>query len=220
MPLPPRFDKALPPLYLARHAETVFNRAGRLQGQHGHSPLTRTGIAQAEAMATAIANYLGPHPTIRFCCSTAGRTQQTAAIICDALPYDFFDIDLDARLQEIDVGDWAGRTYAEISAATEPIMDVGRRLFAVRPPGGEWYDDMAARLCDWCEQQAGGSRPLLVISHGIAARVLRGLLLGGEDIDGTAIAADLPQGTLMRIDKGQEIPIITGHQPLIPVGDI
>lgn len=220
MLMPPRFDTLLPPIYLARHAETVFNRAGRLQGQHGHSPLTRTGISQAEAMAVALANTLGAHPDLRFCCSTAGRTQQTAAIICEALPFDFFEIELDARLQEIDVGAWAGRTYSDITAEVGPIMDIERRLFVVRPPGGEWYNDIATRLLDWCEMQAGSSTPLLVISHGIAARVLRGLLLGGEDVDGTAVAADLPQGTMMRIEKGGEVPIITGGLTAVRTGDI
>ena len=43
------------PLYLARHAETVFNRHRRMQGNEAHTPLTRDGIAQAEAMGAALA---------------------------------------------------------------------------------------------------------------------------------------------------------------------
>jgi broad specificity phosphatase PhoE len=34
-------------LILARHAETVFNAAARMQGNMAHTPLTRAGIAQA-----------------------------------------------------------------------------------------------------------------------------------------------------------------------------
>ncbi len=42
--------------FIARHGETVFNAAGRLQGDHAHTPLTRAGFAQAEEMAAAIPN--------------------------------------------------------------------------------------------------------------------------------------------------------------------
>ncbi|MEO6246990.1 MAG: histidine phosphatase family protein [Sphingomicrobium sp.] len=38
-------------LIVARHAETVYNAGARMQGQMAHTPLTRTGIGQAEAMA-------------------------------------------------------------------------------------------------------------------------------------------------------------------------
>ena len=33
---------------VARHGETVFNAAGRMQGDHAHTPLTRAGFAQAD----------------------------------------------------------------------------------------------------------------------------------------------------------------------------
>ena len=37
-------------LFIARHGETIFNLAGRIQGDHVHTPLTRTGFAQADEM--------------------------------------------------------------------------------------------------------------------------------------------------------------------------
>ena len=33
--------------FIARHGETVFNAAGRIQGDVEHTPLTRAGFAQA-----------------------------------------------------------------------------------------------------------------------------------------------------------------------------
>ena len=40
-----------PRFFIARHGETVFNAASRMQGEDAtHTPLTRKGFAQADAM--------------------------------------------------------------------------------------------------------------------------------------------------------------------------
>ena len=106
----------LPVIHLARHAETVYNAGRRMQGWMRHTPLTRCGFAQAVAMGAALRERLGPRPDLDLWCSTAGRTQQTAALICEALELDFFTVRQDDRLQEINVGDWEGHSYADIVA--------------------------------------------------------------------------------------------------------
>ena len=40
--------------FIARHGETVFNIARRMQGDHPPTPLTRAGFAQADAMGAAL----------------------------------------------------------------------------------------------------------------------------------------------------------------------
>jgi probable phosphoglycerate mutase len=200
----------LPPLYIARHAETVFNASARLQGQHRHTPLTRRGYDQALAMGDALRSHFGARPDIALWASNAGRAQQTLSLVCEALEMDFFAAQLDPRLQEIHVGSWAGRLYADIIAEHGMILDPDWKLFAARPPEGEWYDDIARRMALWLEDLAGETRPCLVISHGIAARVLRGLLVGGPSYHGTAIAPDAPQGTIFRIEAGVETTLHLG----------
>jgi probable phosphoglycerate mutase len=190
-------------IILARHAETVFNAAARMQGNMAHTPLTRAGIAQAEAMGAALAAALGSAADRDLWVSPAGRTQQTAAIVSEHLGRPYFDWQKDKRLLEIDVGDWEGRYYADIVAETGPIVDAERRLFSVPPPGGEWFPAIAARLQDWLDG-LDPARPVLAISHGITARVLRGLLVGGEDWHGVKVAADAPQGTVFHIRDGAE----------------
>jgi probable phosphoglycerate mutase len=205
-------DLSTPLLFLARHAETVFNAAARMQGHLGHTPLTRNGIRQAEDMGRALRGVLGAKPGIDLWASCSGRTLQTAAIIAEHLGRGYFDIRQDARLLEIDVGRWEARSYADIVAETGPIVCEERRLFKVRPPGGEWYPDIAARLESWLGD-LDPVRPALVISHGITARVLRGRLVGGEPIEPgcVPIAADAPQGTVFRIVDGREDAIHVGH---------
>ena len=196
-------------IILARHAETVYNAAARMQGHMSHTPLTRRGIAQAEAMGAALALALGSRPDVDLWVSPSGRTLQTAAIAGEHLGHDFFDWRRDARLLEIDVGDWEGRTYADIVAESGPIVDAERRLFSVAAPNGEWFPAIAARLQSWLGD-LDPSRPVLAISHGITARVLRGLLSGGRDWHGVAVADDAPQGTVFRIVDGVETVLLTG----------
>jgi probable phosphoglycerate mutase len=196
-------------IILARHAETVYNAAARMQGHMAHTPLTRTGIAQAEAMGAALGAALGPAPDRDLWVSPSGRTQQTAAIIGEHLARPFFDWRTDARLLEIDVGDWEGRYYADIVAESGPIVDPGQGLFSVAPPNGEWFPDIARRLADWLAQ-LDPARPVLAISHGITARVLRGLLVGGDDWHGVKVAPNASQGTVFHIKDGVETVLHTG----------
>ena len=196
-------------IILARHAETVYNAAARMQGHMGHTPLTRRGISQAETMGAALAAALGPRPDVDLWVSPSGRTLQTAAIVGEHLGHDFFDWRHDARLLEIDVGSWEGRTYADIVAETGPIVDRDRRLFSVQPPRGEWFPAIADRLRSWLAE-LDPSRPVLAISHGVTARVLRGLLSGGDDWHGVRVAPDAPQGSVFRIADGVEQVLLTG----------
>ncbi|KAB7646506.1 histidine phosphatase family protein [Polymorphobacter fuscus] len=196
-------------IILARHAETVFNAAARMQGHMAHTPLTRAGIAQAEAMGAALATALGDAPDRDLWVSPSGRTQQTAAIVGEHLKRPFFDWRTDARLLEIDVGDWEGRYYADIVAEIGPIVDAERRLFSVPAPNGEWFPAIAERLQSWLAD-LDPARPVLAISHGITARVLRGLLVGGADWHGVKVAVDAPQGTVFHIRDGAEQVLLTG----------
>ena len=156
-------------ILIARHAETIYNANARMQGQMAHTPLTRAGIAQAEAMGVALAQALGPKPDIDIWASPAGRTLQTVSIVAEHLGHDFFGIRTDPRLLEIDVGDWEGRPYADIVAEEGPILCMERRVFTRRPPNGEWYPAIAERLRGWLADLAP-DRDVLVISHGITLR--------------------------------------------------
>ena len=196
-------------IIIARHAETVFNAAARMQGHTGHTPLTRNGIGQAEAMGVALAAALAGTPPRDLWVSPSGRTQQTASIIGEHLERSFFDWRHDTRLLEIDVGDWEGRYYADIVAETGPIVDTGVGLFSVAPPNGEWFPAIATRLRAWLDD-LDPARPVLAISHGITARVLRGLLVGGSDWHGVKVTPNAAQGTVFQVCDGKETIVHAG----------
>lgn len=200
-------------IFIARHGETVFNAVARMQGQHHlHTPLTSRGFAQADEMGRSLALWLGDAPTPALWSSTAGRALQTLAIVAEHIGADWHAARTDDRLQEIDVGAWSGRSYDEIAREIGPFVDRARGLFTQRPPGGEWYDDVAARLSGWIADAADARGDLLVLMHGMSSRVLRGLLLGlPADPDfGAPIAPSLPQGAMVMIEGGRETLVAQG----------
>ena len=200
-------------IFIARHGETVFNAAAKMQGQHHvHTPLTVRGFAQADEMGRALALWLGTRQALTLWSSSAGRALQTLAIITEHIGADWHETRADDRLQEIDVGTWSGRTYAEIEKEIGPFVDREHSLFTVRAPEGEGYSDVAARLSDWIAETGNERGDRLVLMHGMSSRVLRGLLLG-LPVDprfGAPIAPSLPQGTLVMIGNGEEKIIHAG----------
>ena len=196
-------------LHLARHAENVYNVGARMQGHMAHTPLTRAGIGQVEAMGAALAALFGPNADLDIWAAPAGRTLQTVAIVAEHLGRDFFDVKTDPRLLEIDVGRWEGRAFADIIAEQGPIICSKARAFNVSPPGGEYYPAIRARLAVWLAD-LDPARPALVISHGITLRLLRGLLAGGRPFEGVTFADDAPQGTVFRIEDGVQTALHVG----------
>jgi glucosyl-3-phosphoglycerate phosphatase len=192
--------------FIARHGETIFNAAARMQGDVPHTPLTRLGFVQADEIGAALRVRLGPKPPLALWASPTGRALQTLSVIAEHLELDWHHARTDARLREIDIGDWSGRAYAEIAAGAGPIIDRSTGLFACRPPGGESYDEVAARLQAWLDELAGETADRLVVMHGMSSRVLRGLLTGAPPAAGSGapVAAGLPQGAVVEIRAGSE----------------
>jgi broad specificity phosphatase PhoE len=198
--------------FIARHGETVFNAAARMQGDALHTPLTRAGFAQAEAMGEALLRRLGPRPRLDLWASDTGRALQTLAVIAEHLELDWHEARTDRRLGEMDVGEWGGRYYRDVAAEAGPIIDRASSLFSARPPGGEWYDEIAARLHAWIDDSAGEKGDRLIVMHGISSRVLRGILCEAEVRPecGAPVAAGLPQGSVVEIEGRVETVIASG----------
>ena len=193
--------------FIARHGETVFNAAGRMQGDgQPHTPLTRAGFAQADAIGTALRAELGVRPALTLWSSPAGRALQTLAVIAEHLELDWHQTRADPRLVEIGVGAWSGRHYADVIAEGGPVIDRATGLFARNAPDGEEYGAIAARLNGWLADTADDPGDRLVIMHGISSRVLRGLMTGAAvaDVAGVPVAPALPQGSIVVVEDGRE----------------
>ncbi len=196
-------------IYLVRHGETEWNRAGRMQG-HLDAPLTARGEAQARAVGETL-RELGVE-RFDMVSSPLGRTRATAAIIASALGRDPEAIPTDERLMEMTWGDWDGLTLAEIETR-DPGAWARRKAdhWDFSPPGGgESYTKVALRVADWL---AGldPERSLIVVSHGGVGRVARGLYGGLTEAE--TLAQDEPQNAFHRLRDGQVERIGTGAPP-------
>jgi glucosyl-3-phosphoglycerate phosphatase len=203
--------------FIARHGETVFNAARRLQGDHPHTPLTRAGFAQADEMGRALRALLGPKPALTLWASPTGRALQTLAVIAEHLELDWHEARTDERLTEIGMGGWGGCYYADLFAEVgqEGVIAPGGIL---RPaPDGEIYPQIAERVSGWLADTDHDPGDRLVVMHGISSRVLRGVMTGEPAHPDFAapIMAGLPQGSISLIERGVEsVPHLgTGRAP-------
>jgi probable phosphoglycerate mutase len=185
-------------IYLCRHGQTEFNRQHRLQGQR-ESDLTPLGRRQAGAMGDLLHDLVARDPPApwRIVASPLRRARDTAGIIGARLG---LPVEFDDRLMEITVGEWEGRLRAEVQSDNPDLFATPEWFFAA--PGGETYDQVMARVSDWLAEQAPEpERRLIVVSHGIAGRLLRGAYAGLTPAE--TLAQDVPQDALYRLSAGQ-----------------
>jgi broad specificity phosphatase PhoE len=134
-------------------------------------------------------------------CSPLGRTYETARIIATELGFDIAAIRTEVRLKEVSLGQWEGHTRAEVEARW-PELSAGSNRYDwfFRSPDGETYDQVAGRMREWLEANAHRDR-LIVVTHGIASRVLRGLYAGLAKED--ALQVEVARDAVFRLADGQ-----------------
>ncbi len=151
-------------LFLVRHGESTYNAEGRLQGQ-ADPPLTPRGRAEAEALA-GLLDGVAPERVIS---SDLVRARETAALLGHR------KAPTDARLREIDVGEWEGRALSELPPGPEPSWRGGPLV----PPGGEAWPELVARVGGVVDELLA-SGPWLVIAHGGVVRAAVTHLTGAD----------------------------------------
>jgi probable phosphoglycerate mutase len=185
-----------PPLYLLRHGQTEWNAIRRIQGQK-NSVLTAAGQDHARAQGRILAGLDLPDGIAGFA-SPLVRTRQTADL---ALAPIGMAPRFDDRLMEIGLGSWEGHMYADM-VATDPERLGGMSAFEMcfASPDGETEEDMRARIGAFLDDLEG---PAVIVSHGIALSILRGIVRG-LDMAGMA-ALDRSQGVVIELAGGQEV---------------
>ena len=182
-------------ILLVRHGETTWNLERRFQGRRD-SPLTERGRRQAEAMAGLVRDVVRREPGAwRLVTSPLGRARDTAGAIAAATG---LTLEVDDRLMEIDCGEWEGLTWAEVSAGRE----ASSRHWIFDAPGGETHEDVQARIEDFLASlPPEPERRVVVVSHGAAGRVLRGVYVGLARE--AMLDLDVPQDAVHRLQNGQ-----------------
>lgn len=168
-PLSAETSARTPALYLLRHGETEWNKIGRFQGAKD-SPLTPLGRAQARALGQQLAQSLQAAAPHLAYVSPLGRARETAAVIADSIP---LDIRIEPRIAEVSLGAWEGMFLPEIRTAFPgALAGANEHDWYFRSPDGETFETVLARISDWLGE---AERPAIVITHGVASRVIRGV---------------------------------------------
>lgn len=158
--------RPFPDLYLMRHGQTEWNAQGRMQGRLD-SPLTALGRAQAAQQAVIMAPLL---PGLMRWSSPQGRAEETARIV-----FGGDDFRREPRLAEIDVGAFSGALLTDLRPRHPEVFAGDRLDWYDRAPGGEHFAGLEARARAFLDQLSG---PAVIVTHGIALRMLRCLVLG------------------------------------------
>ena len=162
-------------LILIRHGQTTYNATGRMQG-HLDTELSELGYEQARAAA----RLLQDQGVSKIVASDLLRARETARVVAEALGMDFTT---DARLRETHLGQWQGRTSAEVDTEYPGARAIWRHDPTWAPPQGESRVDVAERarpVVDELMADFGGwdQGPVLIVAHGGAISALTCHLLG------------------------------------------
>jgi phosphoserine phosphatase len=157
-------------ILLLRHGETNWNTADRLQGQRD-IPLNSTGCRQAQA----VADHLSTTTINRAYSSPLLRASKTAQIL---LGDRAVALNLVPDLQEVNHGDWEGRTNAELQI-THPYEYYlwKNNPLACRKPNGETIEELADRAVrSWQtivqESTTAGCQTVLVVAHKVTIQTI------------------------------------------------
>lgn len=143
---PPRSGWEPPPvpptrLLLVRHGETALNAQHRYSGR-GDPPLVPAGVTQAEAVARRVATRA---PKVAAVVSSPlVRCTATAATIAAATGDPPVTVEPD--LIECDLGEWEGRTFAEVRTQWPDELAAWYASTHAAPPGGESFEQVTQRV--------------------------------------------------------------------------
>lgn len=181
---------------LARHGETDWNAAARIQGK-SDIPLNGRGRAQARELAAAV-QRLGTVEVIYA--SPLSRALETAQIIGRALGLEPAPA---IELTELNFGDWEGCSWEEIGRRWPEqfaAYSADRKNYA--PPNGESYADMLRRARPFVDALRAGpsAGAALCVCH---SAVMRGLLAeeAGLEVGESYKKLKLPNGALAELES-------------------
>jgi probable phosphoglycerate mutase len=188
--------------YFIRHGETDWNTERRLQGRRD-IPLNDRGRKQAAQCGATLRDLLaagGRTPAdFTFISSPLSRASETMDIVRGVLGLPPKDYALEPRLAELSFGRWEGMTYREIRAVDPQVLVVRERdKWNFRPPDGESYADLLARVRAW---HAGVTGNVIVTAHGGVARAV--MVMFGARSPANASHGDVEQGVVFEFAPGE-----------------
>ncbi len=176
-------------LYFVRHAESEANVGDILASRLDYG-LSERGLVEAGVIAGRLREMVGVD---RIVSSPLRRAIQTAEVFGKVYGV---GVEVDERLTEQDLGDYSGMTYGELEGELEGGVgraegyehDRGKRWRWEPRGGGESYEMIAKRVEGFFEDlderygdeleggEGGGEDGVLVVSHAVTMRLVKGVL--------------------------------------------
>ena len=177
-------------VWLVRHGETEWSRDGR------HTSTTDLPLtADGERVAAALRDRLEDDRFALVLTSPRERARQTARLTGHP------EAEVDADLAEWDYGDLEGETSEEIRE-TYP----GWTIWTGPVPGGEYAEQVAARLDRVVERCRAADGRVLLFGHGHALRALAARWLDLSVAEGRHLRLDTATVSVLGFER--ETPVV------------
>ena len=149
--------KDLPDLKSSNNSLLFLLRHGQIKGHETKRFIGQTDVALDDQGKNQALKWHKAFASIRFnavYASSLKRCLDTAQLVCPKI-----DIHIDHRLNEINMGQWDGKTFAEIKKnRPEEFKKRGSQIYQFRPLNGESFKDLSDRVSPFFneieEQQA------------------------------------------------------------------
>jgi len=160
----------MPVLTLIRHAPTLWNEQGRIQGR---SDISISDVGQSSAETWILPDDIRE---ATWFSSPLQRTQQTATILG-------IDAEIDDRLIEMSWGEWEGGVLQDLRKIHGEAMKQNESLgLDFRPPGGESPRMVQERIKPWLEWIGTLDSPVAAVTHRGVIRAVTSLASGWDMI--------------------------------------
>ncbi|WP_288857891.1 histidine phosphatase family protein [uncultured Corynebacterium sp.] len=164
-------------LILLRHGQTTYNATSRMQGQLD-TELSEEGRQQARNIAPVLTEM----GVAKIVASDLSRAAVTAQIVAEHLE---LPVMYDARLRETHLGQWQGKTHAEVDGADGSVRAHWRNTPTWAPPEGESRIDVAQRARPVVDElmehfDEWDDAAVLLVAHGGTIAALTSSLLDLE----------------------------------------
>ena len=161
-------------IYFARHGETDWNAAGKIQGTTD-TQLNARGLEQAKLLADDLASK--GTDLFKVYSSRQTRAYTTAMTVSNRFGVSVSRVD---GLEEMSLGVWEGHAWPDIQAAYPREVELWRSdKMHNRAPGGECYRDVLERLFRALDEimeenrrENASGKDILIVSHGAVLFVL------------------------------------------------
>ncbi|MBI4858215.1 MAG: alpha-ribazole phosphatase [Acetobacterium woodii] len=160
-------------IYLVRHGEIEWNKEKAYIGQID-LPLSEQGKIQAAKRREFFAGinldkaYTSP---LKRCVATLNHVLENRAVPRETI----------ADLQEISMGDWEGRSFAEIKSKFPVAYEKrGQEIASFAPPNGESFLDLQQRVMPAFKEIAEKEEEhqIIILAHAGVIRVILTSILG------------------------------------------